>query len=509
MRRLVLLSLLIALAAGFPGVERAVAGDPKAPTAADVPADAGARIKALLNRYPAVRVKMGPSPGSGHQQAGLRMIQRLRELGFQGRVQLIYNDSTGAKLGYLVPGFRQEELGLQTVDSPTLGKLELIAESKAAPYIQAEKMGLGLSGALDQRYRLGQNEAFNVEASLQLQPRRWAHRESLREIRFGDEEPVSLQHLWNLGAGVKEEAIKDWPAFLEKELANSSAPIKEKLGGLRTLMGADADLLPAYSIDYTGYPDQIMTEVMKGVKRAVTDHPERFTKPIVVPILTEFKSEGQRTWVDTAMGRLGHRMVNVKAEDLAAQLSAAKPGEILLVEVGQVPPPVFEGIFKSEKATLPALLEGKNLTNAMVDAGKPFLNILGSIDDIKPELLGPGVSDEAQALVTNAHEAMTKQRFQNRMWGKQNIEALAKYYADAKAPGSAAKKFFGGLKRNPAALEQDLVAMSLLELEKQIAGRANGTIVPKLTAVPGGPATAAACPQQFNRFRGGGRSYGG
>jgi hypothetical protein len=195
--------------------------------------------------------------------------------------------------------------------------------------------------------------------------------------------------------------------------------------------------------------------------------------------------------------------VNVKAIDLGAHLQAARAGEILFVEVGQVPPPVFEGLFK--KATLPALLEGKNLTNAMVDAGKPFLNILGNIDDIKPELFADGVGEEARRTVINAHEAFTLRRFQSKMFDGVNQKAIADYYAAAKDDGGAVKNFFTGLRRNPGALEQDLVAMSLLELEKQVTGRANGTIQVK-PPVPAGP-VMSACPQQFSRFRGGGRAY--
>ncbi|RYZ98890.1 MAG: hypothetical protein EOP11_20105, partial [Proteobacteria bacterium] len=347
-------------------------------------AETPAKLKALLAQYPAVRVKMGVSPGNGHQDAARRMIERLRDLGFEGRVQLVYADSNAEKLELLVPGFDKTKLDLQIVNSKNLGAVEFVAESKAAPHIKAERMPLGLSAAADEFSRGGQNGAFNVDTFLQLQPRRWAFKTSRREIRFGDEKPVDLQHLWNLGSAVKSEPVGEWDSFLSKELALAPPGIREKEEGLKLLLKQNADLLPAYSIDYTGHPDKILSEVMKGVKQAAADHPQRFTKPILLPVFTEFKTETERAATIAAMKDLGIEAVNVKAADLAARLSSAKPGEILFVEVGKVPPAVFENIFK--EATLPVILEGKNLTNTMVDSGKPFLNILGNIDDIKPEL---------------------------------------------------------------------------------------------------------------------------
>jgi hypothetical protein len=237
---------------------------------------------------------------------------------------------------------------------------------------------------------------------------------------------------------------------------------------------------------------------MKGVKQAAADHPASFDKPILLPVFTEFKTEAERAGTIAAMKDLGIESVSVKAPDLAARLAATKPGEILFVDVGKVPPAVFENIFK--EATLPVILEGKNLTNTMVDNGKPFLNILGNIDDIRPELFKEGVTDAAREPIINAFRAFTREQFGLTSTEAINRKAIARYYAAAKDLSSPVGKLFTSLRRDPAALESDLVAMSLLELDRQITGRANGTIKPNPIESGLPPGALGNCAPQFSKI---------
>ncbi|MET5012753.1 hypothetical protein AAHH80_36940, partial [Burkholderia pseudomallei] len=76
---------------------------------------------------------------NGHQTANLRLVQRLRELGYQGRVQVIYDDGVAAKFRVLVPGFNEAEKGLQRLTVPKLGELELVAQSQSAAVVKSER----------------------------------------------------------------------------------------------------------------------------------------------------------------------------------------------------------------------------------------------------------------------------------------------------------------------------------------------------------------------------------
>lgn len=474
-----------------------------------------AEIAEFLRTIPAIRVKVEMAPGNGHQTANLRLVQRLRELGYQGRVQMIYDDGVAPKFRTLIPGFNEAEKGLQRVTVPKLGELELVAQSQAAAVVKAEKFPITFSGARDAPVHAGPQAMFNTDHYVQLQPWRWTAKPGNRQLRptreihlMGDQ-AIPLDNLWQLGAAVESEPVTNWASFIEREMAAAPAPVREKAAGLQTLVSARerADWLPAYSIDFTNHPDQIMEEVMGGLKKAIAENPATFNKPILVPVLTEFKTPEQRAALETAMQAMGIGSVDVRAGELGARLASAKPGEVLLVQVGQLPPPVFEAMFK--EATLPALLEGKNLTQTMANAGKPFLNILGDIDDIKPELFGAGASEEARSLINQAYGAFSMRQFRMKMFEEGNRNAIARFFAGAKNADGPVQSFFRTMKADPANLEKDMVARALIELKKALKEHAARPPKPPLHLPPGALTAPSAppCAPQFQRLGRGGRGY--
>ena len=122
------------------------------------------RVRNSLKSLSIVRVYIAEAPGLGHQGATLKMMKRLRELGFRGAFEVIYEDSAVKKLATLLPEFDAGGPPLQKVSSL---KMTFRAQSDFAKDSEAPKVFFGISGADDAGRTAGY---IRVEYFLKLQP---------------------------------------------------------------------------------------------------------------------------------------------------------------------------------------------------------------------------------------------------------------------------------------------------------------------------------------------------
>lgn len=413
-------------------------------------------IQHLLEEIPAIRVHMVSAPGNGHQSANLRMIQRLRELGFKNRIQLIYQAGASEQLEYLLPGFSPKQKSSQNLNTKELGAIELIAEENAKSALE-EKMKLTLSAALDgadKSYEFHRHK-MNTDYYVQLQPRLWTENAAKRGIFVtGHDKMHPLQHLSNLGpltVSARSETLDEQIARIKK--------VPEKGAALSELLKIKPkiDWMPAYSIDFTENPEGLMQKILQSLRKAAEQ--PKFDKPIIIPILTEFEKEEIQIFA-SAMEKINIAYHQLKEPELLSKIAQAKPGEIILVQVGRLPSEAFDMVISH--ATLPILLEGKNLTQAALERGLPFLNVTGSLVDIEAELKKKSADKMAKSHIRKAFASIDEIKPNGS--SQKTEKDLASFFTEAKE--GSVKDFFQTLRTDPNSLEKDLIARSLLELKE-------------------------------------------
>lgn len=130
------------------------------------------QISTFLNQFDKLRIWIGASPSYGHTVASVLLIARLFELGYNNRVQAVYDDifdpeNMKSKLAVLVPGFDPNDDDRQTV-SVKNRPVEFISNTRFS--VSAEdSVPLGLSGALDGTIEYAR-ERLKVESYVQFQP---------------------------------------------------------------------------------------------------------------------------------------------------------------------------------------------------------------------------------------------------------------------------------------------------------------------------------------------------
>ncbi len=73
-------------------------------------------VLSFLTNIPLIRVPVVQAPGLGHQSAAVTVVTRLRQLGYQGHIQVVYENSAVAeKLTRLMPPFNYSKTDAQSI----------------------------------------------------------------------------------------------------------------------------------------------------------------------------------------------------------------------------------------------------------------------------------------------------------------------------------------------------------------------------------------------------------
>ncbi len=437
---------------------------------ADGEARARAKILQLLRGHEVIRLFVNSAPGYGHQAASVTVLKRLRHLGYEGRVELVYQQDTKAKLGNLLPGFNPRGKDVQTLAA--LG-VTAISNEDFRKYGGSREVKLGITGAQDQYediFKMG------LKQYLRLQPKNWAGYNSLWTKETGvvelDPEFEKLGYVYDIPSPA------DPDAFVKQELSGTKN-LSRKTAGLNAVLAGQTnyELLPAYGLGENGVHK--LRNLIGAVHEAQTSSPASFRGGVVVPLISNLNtrelielgrndsaSVSRAGWARSGLNWLRHalglpfevrlasgakaRVVSVRAPNLVRELRELKPGDILVVRVGALPQSVFEYVFS--QASMPATVAGHNASNLMHLLGKPYLNTVGD--------QAPGVAAlpaEERQLISDAHSIFST---------SDSARRAAEFIVQAMDRNSSLSRFYAGLRPAPASLAADKLARGLLRLQE-------------------------------------------
>lgn len=328
-----------------------------------------AEIKSFLNRFPVIRVPIMASSGNGHQSANAAVIQRLRQIGYTGQIEIAYDRTVARKLTYILPPFQGDKRGPQ--EFPEL-KLRFVPVDRNLPGSTLDEIPLGISGADDSGMP---PETLRVKVLLNLQPFNWPE---FHRIRFATHLPTGQWVAEEKRLNLKELGYKlsipqpdDVSTFVANEM-NHDFELQAKVPGLQYLLSqqGDFEFMPVYG-HYIPKGWQLR-KTQKALTIAQRTQPNAFRGGIVVPVFNEVRDPIQREF-QSDIQRSGAPVVAMKIDDpnLPSAMSRLRAGEILIIFVGAVAKPVFEYVYS--RATLPPLVEGVNNADLMRQLDRPYL----------------------------------------------------------------------------------------------------------------------------------------
>jgi hypothetical protein len=198
---------------------------------------------AELKAQKTIRIFMAQAPGTGHQGATVALMQRLRDLGFSGTFDVIYDDTHGGddlsnpqKLESLLPGFKAGGDAIQNIEP-----LGLDVQVMSLSTFQGNRNPLpakhGFTGGLDNTKKPeGILKKLEVDFFVQLQPLNWV--DGKRGVAYqdenGDEQFHEMEELAELGY-IYDVTRPD----IEKELGTAGA--ENKIAGVKKFLEKSED----------------------------------------------------------------------------------------------------------------------------------------------------------------------------------------------------------------------------------------------------------------------------
>ncbi|UYL10218.1 hypothetical protein B9G69_006450 [Bdellovibrio sp. SKB1291214] len=384
----------------------------------------------FLHEQKMIRVYVDSAPGFGHQSAGVSVMRRLRDLGFKGEFEVVYQPSVASKIQKIYPGFPEGISGqVHYVDIVTY--MESVSHNRVA------KVPLAISGADD-----GFGDKFkNISQSekyLRLQPLGWGevglYSDNLTVLKALKDMPLA-----NFPSNSSEEFLKAVPAMNDLS-ADMKYFVQRFADSTKTHFS-----FPIYGVGTQMFAPQRMYFYAKAVKAAALKMDK--SKAIVVPVVSPFNAQEMDTMSKVFGKKSGFESSNATELKHQKQMhlltpqefsqANLKPGNVYFVFVGSVPQTVFN--FFYEKATLPVWVAGKNAMSFAVTKGKPYFNTVDDYYLPGKETLSPAtvkVIDKAQTSFSEGY-----QKFMNQT----ELAAVSQYIQAAATPDSELSNYFKNL----------------------------------------------------------------
>ena len=328
------------------------------------------RVRDFLNENEVIRIRVEDGTGNGHQSTAATVAQRLRELGYRGLIQVIYDAEQAARLEFLFPPFLSARGPLQTHSESGIEFWESsYFESRSLP-----ETDLGLIGATD---RVLTRHQLNVRRLLVFQPLNWQCESAYIDdgsIVNASNGTACLPELQNLGFVFRVPTIDDSVRFIETDMAHLPR-LAAKVPGLLAMAGPrrNHEIAAVYG-HYISSGGQLLT-YLGGLSWAMRAAPTEFPHGVVVPV---FNAISHTKWarlraaarVDPSL-RDRVRFINVENVNLPRRIQSIRSDEILVVRVGPVAKTVFDYFMAT--STVAPVVEGRNSANVMMLAGTPYL----------------------------------------------------------------------------------------------------------------------------------------
>jgi hypothetical protein len=364
---------------------------------------ASAAVEGLLRRLPVIRVILDDGPGNGHQAGTATVMQRLRELGFDGEFEVLAYGRAASNLHFILPGIDRNGPAEQYVKR--LRTRVIVTKDVEATAAQRGSVPLVVTGGTDGlRWPVEvSGEAFLAWKPLEL---------GLGQLLLRDRMPINFG---SRGGYLSRVPAPSSPArFVEEEFAHD-AGLRAKIPLMTELVRADAgrDVLPVYGVG--------VAKTVLGANRPVGGHEKiatlvdalaiarnaetgRFSSDIVLPVISPLSTESvaalRATLAEISRAR-GLDVEVVDADAAGARRLRARPARprLTVALLGSIPKPAFELLYS--RATLPPTCAGSNCFDLAAMLGIPALdtNASGS----PPERVGP---DEVRTLVAKASNTL-------------------------------------------------------------------------------------------------------
>ncbi len=449
-----------------------------APSLAPVSGTSGVNAKeaiAFLKGRKKIRAVFVDAAGYGHQTATLSLIRRLRELGYEGKLEAVFENDIldedrglSKKLGQLLPEFDPFGPAVQHLPGLGLTMRDLGPRDRGQGPVRLEPVALAFTGGADPKRSYARK--YNADVFLRLGPMGWL------EQNYWEVYPDQLYRR-DQEAGIPIRSRRDAPLIyrpLAEEMDDAwfsrIAPANlepEKAAGLKTLARRieEHDVLAAYGLQY--FNEDRLTLLLVSISHAMETRPELFKgRGVVVPLLSEFQGAiaGVQSRLDhprrdngwIAAPRRGAAIsskrkaarrvsfADVRDPDLDVTLRRVGPGDIVVVETGAVPPALFERLFSA--STLPPTLEGCNATNLARLLGLPFLPVtMWQLDRLVDRFAASEAKRREVSRLVYSRRAGMHDSIAYALLGGEGefaFERIAAYIAAAMTPGSSLRRMF-------------------------------------------------------------------
>ncbi len=221
----------------------------------------------------------------GHQSASVVVMRRLRQLGFNGTFEVIYNDNIAGKLNTLLPGFNPQEKNWQTLEE---FKIRAISESSFKELSNLSLVDIALTGADDNRKHMTPEKMF-AKNYLLMEPLGWG---ASFLLQAGQNEPKVIPGLQNLGYIYDVDSS---PGAIEKNILSIEENLEfaEKAQGLRALLNSEGIFGAIYGVGLIPNMPERIKIWTQGIQMA--ERSLKFSQPIVLPIISPLNEFEMKT----------------------------------------------------------------------------------------------------------------------------------------------------------------------------------------------------------------------
>lgn len=324
----------------------------------------------FLLGLPLIRVGFKNSPNLGHQSAAGALVQHIRELGYTGQIELIYDKEARDKLGVIFSNF--DPMGPQ-IQNDFTQKISFIQSSKA----NLDRLAftdLGFMGGDDTSTSA---ETFKVRYLIAVQPFRWIINPTVTPARLG---PYPFPEWRDSGipyTPAKKESLQEQ---LQNTLLSSSAYSGKAALLMKILeISQQARISSVYGFGILKDPAKLLTYLSgivqfqkmkdKSLHKLNRDIILVFNSGSIQEIWARAKSEYQESDAEEFLEQMD--WIDLMDPDLESKISNSQSIKTLVIGVGHVPRGVFEGFF--DLSFFPPIVEGLNSIYLMRILGKPFI----------------------------------------------------------------------------------------------------------------------------------------
>ncbi|MDX3745891.1 hypothetical protein [Streptomyces sp. AK08-02] len=327
------------------------------------------RVRDGLRNLPGVTVAVEDAANFGHQAAATMMIESLGELGYDRRITVIAPENVRRRLqGLLSPSANAR------VDW-VAGAFDPRASYDASSRDRDDHLVLvAANDALVGNGQLAANflHFTGADRAVVLRPYAWNGGHRYLYTRADADADATVTDLEG-ESGISPSALYRFEVApvtgtALDDLIAAADLTPEREAGLtavaRAVDGDRTELMPAYGLHnlHASQRASTLAALAEGV------HAAQVGKPAVVLAL------GNAT-VDFAPRHQAPWLTQVKLDDptLPGLIEAARPGEVIVVEAGNLSQDLFRQLYGM--GSLPAVVEGANTTNTLQVQGRPYFSV--------------------------------------------------------------------------------------------------------------------------------------